>query len=40
MTITKDYKVETSSWIKQEFQNGRKNYQYYGKYLKVLPERY
>jgi putative restriction endonuclease len=39
VTITKDLKVEVSSRIKSEFQNGEEYYQYHGKKLVYLPER-
>ncbi len=39
LTITNDLKVEVSSRIKEEFQNGREYYQYHGKDLLFLPER-
>ncbi|MBS1595976.1 MAG: HNH endonuclease [Bacteroidetes bacterium] len=38
VTITKDFKVEVSSRIKEEFQNGREYYQYHGKELMILPQ--
>lgn len=37
ITITKDYKVEISRAIKEEFENGREYYQYHGENLKFLP---
>jgi putative restriction endonuclease len=37
LTITKDYKVEVSKAIKEEFENGREYYQYHGKELLYLP---
>ena len=37
ITITKDYKVEISKAIKEEFENGREYYQYHGKDLLYLP---
>lgn len=37
ITITKDYKVEVSKAIKEEFENGREYYQYHGKELLYLP---
>lgn len=37
ITITKDYKVEVSKAIKEEFENGREYYQYHGKQLLYLP---
>ena len=39
ITITKDYKVEVSSRIKVEFQNGKEYYQYHGKNMNFLPLR-
>jgi len=39
ITITKDYKVEVSKKIKEEFQNGKEYYQYHGKALAYLPTR-
>lgn len=39
ITITKDYKVEVSKRIREEFQNGKEYYQYHGKGLIHLPER-
>lgn len=39
MTVTKDYKIEISSRIKEEFHNGREYYQYHGKTLQNLPTR-
>lgn len=37
LTITNDLKVEVSSRIKEEFENGREYYQYHGKNLLFLP---
>ena len=37
ITITKDYKVEISKAIKEEFENGREYYQYHGRDLMYLP---
>ncbi|MBA4140043.1 MAG: HNH endonuclease [Segetibacter sp.] len=37
ITITKDYKVEVSKAIKEEFENGKEYYQYHGKDLLYLP---
>ncbi|HEY1045623.1 MAG TPA: HNH endonuclease [Daejeonella sp.] len=37
ITITKDYKVEISKAIKEEFENRREYYQYHGKELLYLP---
>ncbi len=37
LTVTKDYKVEVSNRIKEEFQNGKEYYQYHGKDLLILP---
>jgi putative restriction endonuclease len=39
ITITKDYKVEVSKRIREEFQNGKEYYQYHGKGLSYLPSR-
>lgn len=39
LTITNDLKVEVSSRIKEEFQNGKEYYQYHGKDLLFLPDR-
>ena len=39
LTITKNLKVEVSSRIKEEFQNGKEYYQYHGKDLQFLPNR-
>jgi putative restriction endonuclease len=39
LTITRDLKVEVSSRIKEEFQNGKEYYQYHGKDLLFLPNR-
>lgn len=39
ITITKDYTIEISKRIKEEFQNGKEYYQYHGKHLKNLPTR-
>ncbi len=36
---TKDYRVEVSKRIKEEFQNGKEYYQYHGKELSYLPSR-
>jgi putative restriction endonuclease len=38
ITITKDYKIEISKRIKEEFENGREYYQYHGKELVFLPQ--
>ena len=40
ITLTKDLKVEVSKKIKEEFQNGREYYQFHGKPLQILPDRY
>lgn len=37
LTITKDYKIEVSGRIKEEFENGKEYYQYHGKSLIYLP---
>ncbi|NTW33194.1 MAG: HNH endonuclease [Bacteroidetes bacterium] len=39
LTITKNLKVEVSSRIKEEFENGKEYYQYHGKNLLFLPNR-
>lgn len=39
LTITKDRKVEISSRIKEEYQNGKEYYQYHGKELLYLPSK-
>lgn len=39
LTITKELKVEVSSKIKEEFQNGKEYYQFHGKNLISLPNR-
>ncbi|HEV7330223.1 MAG TPA: HNH endonuclease [Flavisolibacter sp.] len=39
ITVTKDYKVEVSKSIREEFQNGKEYYQYHGKDLVYLPAR-
>lgn len=39
LTITDELKVEVSSRIKEEFQNGKEYYQYHGKELAFLPSR-
>lgn len=39
LTITNALKVEVSSRIKEEFQNGKEYYQYHGKDLLLLPSR-
>lgn len=39
ITITKDYRVEVSKRIREEFQNGKEYYQYHGKELSYLPAR-
>jgi putative restriction endonuclease len=39
ITITKDYKVEVSRRIKEEFENGREYYQFHGNALINLPHR-
>ena len=38
ITVSNEMKVEVSSKIKEEFQNGREYYQYHGKDLLVLPQ--
>lgn len=37
ITVTTDYRVEVSSRIREEFENGREYYQYHGKNLLILP---
>jgi putative restriction endonuclease len=39
LTITKNHKIEVSSKIKEEFQNGKEYYQFHGKDLMFLPKR-
>jgi len=39
ITITKDYKVEISKKIKEEFENGREYYKYHGQDLLHLPSK-
>lgn len=39
VTITKDYRVEVSKRIKEEFENGKEYYQYHGRDLANLPVR-
>jgi putative restriction endonuclease len=39
ITITNDLRIEVSSRIKEEFQNGKEYYQYHGKNLLILPHR-
>ncbi len=39
LTITNDYKVEVSSRIKEEFQNGKEYYKYHGSDLLILPQK-
>lgn len=39
LTITNELKVEVSSRIKEEFQNGKEYYQYHGRELLYLPKR-
>lgn len=39
ITITKDYQVEVSKRIKEEFENGKDYYKYHGAGLKSLPDR-
>lgn len=39
LTITKEHKIEVSSRIKEEFQNGKEYYQFHGKELMFLPNR-
>jgi putative restriction endonuclease len=37
LTVTKDYHVEVSPRIRQEFQNGKEYYQFHGQELMNLP---
>ncbi|MCK4817934.1 HNH endonuclease [bacterium] len=37
LTVTKDYKIEVSSKIKEEFENGKNYYQYHGGNIKTIP---
>lgn len=39
ITITKEYKVEVSNRIKEEFENGREYYQFHGRSILNLPSR-
>lgn len=39
LTITKDYKIEVSGKIREEFENGRDYYKYHGKDLMIIPSR-
>ncbi|HEY6978139.1 MAG TPA: HNH endonuclease, partial [Chitinophagaceae bacterium] len=39
ITITKDYKVEVSKAIKEEFENGKEYYKYHGGNLLYLPSK-
>ena len=39
ITITQNHKIEISSRIKEEYQNGKEYYQYHGKDLLFLPEK-
>jgi putative restriction endonuclease len=39
LTITKEYRIEVSKRIKEEFHNGKEYYQYHGKELFVLPQK-
>ncbi len=39
LTITNDHRIEVSSRIKEEFQNGKEYYQFHGKSLMFLPNR-
>ena len=38
LTVTKDYRVEVSKRIKEDYGNGREYYAMHGKKLMVLPE--
>ena len=37
ITITRDYEIEVSKRIKEEFENGKEYYRYHGKHLTFLP---
>ena len=39
LTITNDFKIEISSRIKEEYQNGKEYYKYHGSDLLILPNR-
>ena len=39
LTITNDLKIEVSTRIKEEFENGREYYKYHGNDLLILPSR-
>ncbi len=39
LTITSELKIEVSSRIREEFQNGKEYYQYHGKSLAVIPSK-
>ncbi len=39
LPFTKNYKVEVSKQIKEEFENGKEYYQYHGSNLSYLPAR-
>jgi putative restriction endonuclease len=39
ITITKNYKIEVSTKIREEFENGKEYYQYHGKNLFLLPKK-
>jgi putative restriction endonuclease len=39
ITITKEYRLEVSKRIKEEFENGKEYYQFHGVVLKSLPHR-
>ena len=38
VTVTPQHRVEVSSRIKEEFENGREYYRYHGKPMLILPE--
>jgi putative restriction endonuclease len=38
MTVTKDYKVEVSRRIKEDYENGRDYYKFHGQQLMILPK--
>lgn len=39
ITVTKEYDIEVSNRIKEEFQNGKEYYQFHGKKLSHIPQR-
>jgi putative restriction endonuclease len=40
ITFTKDYRVEVSNKIKEEYENGKEYYKHHGNELIILPDRY